>query len=209
MNNHWRYGDFFVSGLGYKRSLIEIIYHFFYCIKWSWQRAYRGYSDRDMWRMDKYLEVLLIEMLQDLKDFKEGQAKYYGWELDSEIDESEENVQDGGTYEPKDRILRRMIYLCEEQKHGYVENDSELDKKYNRMCKELLAIYDPKFSGGKVAISRRCDEDYAAYKERIESECAELHNKVQERDKMNEEYRQKCREEFFEMMKKHFVNLHI
>jgi hypothetical protein len=41
-------------------------------IKWSWQRAFRGYADCDCWSVDGYLSVIIPDMLRHLKKYSHG-----------------------------------------------------------------------------------------------------------------------------------------
>ena len=66
--NIWNKYDFAMSGLGKKRKILAKIKHFFKCVKWSKQRITRGYCDCDVWEMFSFLQTLIPDMLQTLKD---------------------------------------------------------------------------------------------------------------------------------------------
>ena len=66
--NIWNKYDFAMSGLGKKSKILPQIKHFFKCVKWSKQRITRGYCDCDVWEMFSFLQTLIPDMLQTLKD---------------------------------------------------------------------------------------------------------------------------------------------
>ena len=76
--NIWNKYDFAMSGLGKKSKILAKIKHFFKCVKWSKQRITRGYCDCDVWEMFSFLQTLIPDMLQTLKDTRMGSPGYLG-----------------------------------------------------------------------------------------------------------------------------------
>lgn len=76
--NIWSKYDFVMSGLGKKCKLRAKIKHFRCCIRWSKQRIVRGYSDYDVWEMFSFLQTIIPDMLQTLKDTRMGSPGYLG-----------------------------------------------------------------------------------------------------------------------------------
>ena len=76
--NIWNKYDFALSGLGKKSKILAKIKHFFKCVKWSKQRITRGYCDCDVWEMFSFLQTLIPDMLQTLKDTRTGSPGYLG-----------------------------------------------------------------------------------------------------------------------------------
>ena len=70
-NNIWNKEDFAMVVIGEKGKLLAMLKHFLRCIKWSRQRVFRGYADCDIWAMDSYLQRLIPDMLQTLKDTRQ------------------------------------------------------------------------------------------------------------------------------------------
>ncbi len=64
-------------------------------IKYFWQRGIRGYSDRDVWGIDDWFLNIIVPMLEQLKEVKQG----YPPDL---------------TSEQWDEILDRMIFCFKE-----------------------------------------------------------------------------------------------
>ena len=73
--NIWNSYDFAMSGLGKKSRLLAKVKHIRKCIKWSKQRITRGYADCDVWEMFSFLQTMIPEMLQTLKDTRMGSQK--------------------------------------------------------------------------------------------------------------------------------------
>ena len=67
-NNIWNKEGFLMCGLGEKNKIIARIKYFRKCCRWSRQRIARGYADCDKWNMCRYLQNLIPDMLQDLRD---------------------------------------------------------------------------------------------------------------------------------------------
>lgn len=80
-NNIWNSYDFAMCGLGERSKLWVKIKHIKRCLRWSKQRIVRGYSDSDMWNMFGYLQILLPDMLQNLKDNRNGSPGFLGENL--------------------------------------------------------------------------------------------------------------------------------
>lgn len=72
VNNVWDKEEFRRCALGKKFKMQEILKYLKRCIKWSCQRIVRGYAECDVWNMDGYLQRLVPDMLQDLKDNRNG-----------------------------------------------------------------------------------------------------------------------------------------
>lgn len=71
-SNIWNKEGFDMWGLGEKSKFVAKIKHIKRCIRWSKQRIVRGYADIDRWNMFGYLQTLIPNMLQDLRDHRMG-----------------------------------------------------------------------------------------------------------------------------------------
>lgn len=58
------------------RNWLDNIKHFFRAIKWSWQRAIRGYSDYDTWDLDVYYCRMMIASLSQFRAETMGYPGY-------------------------------------------------------------------------------------------------------------------------------------
>lgn len=111
--NIWNKYDFAMSGLGKKSKILAKIKHFFKCVKWSKQRITRGYCDRDVWEMFSFLQTLIPDMLQTLKDTRTGSPGYLG---ENYTNENGILVNDT-CHEEWNCILDKMIFLWREAEH--------------------------------------------------------------------------------------------
>lgn len=76
-NSIWNKEGFLMCGLGEKHKIIAKIKYIRKCIRWSWQRITRGYADCDMWSMYDFLQNLILEMLQDMRDNRHSSPGFY------------------------------------------------------------------------------------------------------------------------------------
>lgn len=61
-------------------------------IKWSWQRAFRGYADCDLWSIDFYISEILSNMI---KDFRENTHGYPNELTPEDWDKILEKIENG------------------------------------------------------------------------------------------------------------------
>ena len=54
------------------RTFFDNIISTFRWIKWSWQRAFRGYADCDWWNIDGYFYETTVPLLRILKENRHG-----------------------------------------------------------------------------------------------------------------------------------------
>lgn len=140
--NIWNSHDFAMSGLGEKSRIMAMIKHFRRCLKWSRQRVVRGYADCDVWSMFSYLQNLMPDMLQHLKDNRHGSPGFLG-----ENYANEDGILVNDTCHAEwDKILDRMIFLWRETdeetcskknpyEDEYMKAFSEFDEKYGFLAK--------------------------------------------------------------------------
>ena len=143
-NNVWNRGEFRWRFLRGRIKLFTLIKEFVRCIKWSRQRILRGYAECDRWGMDYYLQRLIPDMLQDLKDNRMGSPGHLG-----EIYTNEDGVTVNDTcHKEWDKILDQMIFLWREvdeetcsKKNPYEEEyygaSGEIKEKYFAAAREI------------------------------------------------------------------------
>ena len=109
-NNIWKKEGFLMCGLGEKNKIIARVKYFVKCCRWSLPRIARGYADCDKWNMCRYLQNLIPDMLQDLRDKRHGSPGFLG-----ENYTNEKGILVNDTcHEEWDAILDRMIFLWRE-----------------------------------------------------------------------------------------------
>lgn len=206
-NNIWNRYDFAMCGLGEKSKLWAKIKHAKRCLIWSKQRIVRGYSDSDIWNMHGYLQTLLPDMLQNLKDNRNGSPGFLG-----ENYTNDEGILVNDTCHAEwDKILDQMIFLWKEssedtcsKKNPYEEEHmkafGEFTDKYGLLGEKLqteaeLEENQKRGGGGTVHFMHELPE----YKE--------ISDKYHEEERILEQYRGRCKDEAMDMLKKYFFAL--
>lgn len=80
------------------------------CIRWSYQRVTRGYADCDKWDMYTFLQILIPEMLQDMRDNRHGSPSYLG----ENYTNADGILVNDTCHDEWDKILNYMIFLWRE-----------------------------------------------------------------------------------------------
>ena len=136
-NNIWNRHDFVMCGLGEKSRTLAIVKHVRKCIKWSKQRIVRGYADSDIWNMYGYLQVLLPDMLEHLKNHRCGSPGYLG-----ENYTNEDGILVNDTcHEVWDKILDRMIFLWRETDEETCSKQNPYEEEYRKALDEFRDKY--------------------------------------------------------------------
>lgn len=208
--NVWNKYDFAMSGLGRKSRLLAKIRHFGSCIGRSRQRIVRGYSDYDVWEMCSFLQTLIPDMLQTLKDTRTGSPGHLG----------ENYVNDDGILENDtchrewDEILDRMIFLWREidadtcskknrYEEEYLKTLEEFEEKYGLLGKELQTEEEleenKRLAGEETTHTVHFMEELPEYREISEN--------YRREERRLEEYRKSCKNEAFDMLKEYFFDL--
>ena len=119
----------------YPPNWIKNIKNFFRCIKWSYQRIVRGYSDYDVWDLDVYYTNIMVNSLRQLA------KKHHG--IPYEFEDSIDNDPDDWTI-----YLNKIADLLEtaEQLEDEWEPDSyqaniEKAKKMRQDAFEMLLMH--------------------------------------------------------------------
>lgn len=143
-NNIWNHKDFKHAGVGEKIHIVGTIKHFFRCMRWSMQRIIRGYAECDVWSMYSFLQKLIPDMLQTLKNTRHGSPAFLGKNYTNE----EGVIVNDTCHEEWDRILEQMIFLWREidEENCSKQNNEERElEQYRNKCKneamDLLKEY--------------------------------------------------------------------
>lgn len=204
--NIWNSYDFAMSGLGEKNKLFAKIKHFLRCVKWSKQRITRGYADTDVWEMFSFLQSVLPEMLQSLKDTRHGSPGYLG---ENYVNEDGILVNDT-CHEEWNQILDQMIFLWRETNEDTCSQKNQYENEYFKAFDEFCDKYG--VLGCKLQTEKELEENRkrGASKIHFMNEIPmykEISDNYNEREKELEEYRKECKDEVFDMMKKYFFDL--
>ena len=166
-------------------------------IKHIYQRAKKGYSYRDVWSIDSWFMEIMPEMLADLKKNKQGCPMQF-------IDEDSDEGFEKGKKKWHD-TLERMIFCFREMNDDTCSMKNEYEDEYcmqrnkpneGKPFKDWFIPCDEKDEDGKPLYQLNTGE--------IEPELNENYHK-----KMVEiqEYREKMKDEGFELFSKYFWNL--
>jgi len=155
-------------------------------IKYKWQRGFRGYSTRDAWSIDSWFEEIMPRILAELKN------NLHGCPAEFTIGEDGKKIQDveKGCEEWK-AILDRMIFCFKEMNEESCSLKNEFAKEYHKQkfgndFLEKLSINEP------MALNEADPE---------------LEQKYKQKQKEIYEYREKMKNEGFDILKTHFWNL--
>ena len=206
-NNIWNKEVFLICGLGEKSKILAKIKYITKCLKWSRQRIVRGYADCDKWEMFNYLQHLIPDMLQDLRENRMGSPGYLG-----ENYTNEEGILVNDTcHEEWNKILDHMIFLWREVDEDICMRKNPYDEEYHKAHEEFEEKYG--FWGEKL----QTEEELEANRKRGGGgtihfmnelpEYKEISEKYFGEEKRIEEYRRKCKDEAFDLLKEHFYAL--
>ncbi len=206
-NNIWDKEGFLMCGLGEKNKTIARIKYFRKCIRWSWQRITRGYAECDKWNMFGYLQSLIPEMLQDLRENRMGSPGYLG-----ENYTNEEGILVNDTcHEEWNKVLDHMIFLWKESNEDTCARKNPYDEEYHKAHKEFEDKYG--FWGEKLqtkaeleANRKRGGGGMIHFMGEL-PEYKEISDKYFAEERRIEEYCCKCKDEALELLKEHFYAL--
>ena len=206
-NNIWDSEGFQMCGLGEKNKTIAKIKYFRKCVRWSWQRIIRGYADCDKWNMYRYLQNLIPDMLQDIRDNRHGAPGYLGKNY-----ANEEGILVNDTcHEEWDRILDRMIFLWRESNELTCSRKNPYEKEHSKAFEEFTEKYG--FLGEKLQTAEELEGNRKRGGGRTIHfmdelpEYKEISDKYRKESKILEDYRNISKDEALDMLKEYFFDL--
>ena len=166
-------------------------------IKHIYQRARKGYSFRDVWSIDYWFMDILPNMLTDHKKNKRGcPAQFVKSDDEQDFEKGMNDWQN---------VLDRMIFCFREMNDDTCSMKNEFEEEYRRQRN--------KPNEGKpfkdwFVPSERKDENGKQLYELITGEVEpELEEKYRNKTLEIQEYREKMKNEGFELFSKYFWNL--
>lgn len=205
-NNIWDKDNFRSCCMGGKWKLFAIIRRLKNCICWSKQRIVRGYADCDRWDMFSYLQKLIPDMLQDLRENHQGSPGYLG---ENYVNEDGILVNDT-CHEEWDAILDRMIFLWRESDEDTCTKKNRFEHEYMKALDEFIEKYG--FGGEKLQTEKELEKrkcgGYSTLHFMDElPEYREIANNHYDEERKLEEYREKAKDEAMDMLKQYFFSL--
>ena len=204
--NIWNGKDFSISGFGKNHCIIGIIRHFFNCLKWSGQRINRGYADCDVWDMYSYLQTIIPDMLQNLKDNRMGSPGHLGENYTNE----DGLLLNDTCHTEWNRILDRMIYLWRESDEETCSKKNIYEKRYMKAFQEFQEEYGP--FGSKLRTPEELKEDgkkgthVLHFMDEV-PKYKQISDKYLNEDEKLERYRRECKDKALDMLKQYFYDL--
>lgn len=206
-NNIWDEERFFMCELGEKCMFLAQIKHIKKCIRWSYQRATRGYSDYDKWNMYSFLQNLIPEMLQDMRDNRHGSPSYLG-----ENYTNDKGILVNDTcHDEWDKLLDHMIFLWRESAEDTCTRKNPYEEEYDKAHAEFTDKYG--FLGEKLQTEDELEENQkrgGGCRMHFMSELPEykdIWDKYNAEELELDTYRLGCKNEAMDLLKKHFYAL--
>jgi len=206
-NNLWNKEGFLMCGLGEKCMFIAKIKHIQKCICWSYQREVRGYSEYDKWNMYSFLQKLIPEMLQDMRDNRHGSPEYLG---DNYTNDKGILVND--TFHAEwDKLLDYMVFLWREAAEDTCTRKNPYEEEYDRAHTEFTDKY------GLLGEKLQTEEELKENRKRGGGRTMHFMNELPEYKEISEKYhaeeleldtyRLRCKNEAMDLLKEHFYAL--
>lgn len=199
-NNIWNKRDYVLVGRGSRLK------HFFRCIKWSKQRITRGYADSDVWEMRAFLQRLIPDMLQNLKDNRHGSPSCVGEDY---VNEDGFLVNDT-CHEEWDKILDKMIFLWHEMDEDLCSKTNPYEEEHLKVFCEFCEKYGYCGEGLMTEEEKAEQERSGNTTMHFMSELPEykdIDDKYIEESKKLDKYQEECKDEAIDMLKKYFYYL--
>ena len=175
------------------------------------QRGERGYADTDAWNIYAWFLEVMPKALQKMRDNLHGYPELdYNSMPESQVVEIDEEEDSPGMKKWKE-ILDRMIFLLHEMDEDtcsftnpyvdeYLSANEEFEKKYGVFGTDFEEINHIERKGpGKRVYFIKDDPDHPEWKE--------LSDNYTSFERNIAAYRDRCREEFFNLFSTHFWNL--
>ena len=206
-NNIWNRYDFAMCDLGKKSKILGKIKHIKRCLQWSKQRIVRGYSDSDVWDMYGYLQILIPNMLQNLKDNRHGSPGFLG-----ENYTNDKGILVNDTCHAEwDKILDRMIFLWKETSKDTCSKKNPYEEEYMKAFNEFEDKYG--MLGEKLQTEEELEENRKRggggtvhFMDEL-PEYKEISDKYHEVERSLDQYRNECKDEAMDMLKEYFFAL--
>lgn len=122
-------------------------------MQWSKQRITRGYCDCDVWEMFSFLQTLIPDMLQTLKDTRMGSPGYLG---ENYTNENGILVNDT-CHEEWNCILDKMIFLWREAEKDTCSQKNPFDEAHSKAMDEFTERFG--LFGNKLQTEKELEEN--------------------------------------------------
>lgn len=204
--NLWDRKEFQMAGLGKKCKPLAWLRCFGQSVRFTWQRATRGYADCDVQELGFWLQALLPVMLEDYRDNRHGSPAFLG----KNVTDENGALVNPTCHEEWTKILNEMIFYwkesCEEtcsRKNPYEAEHtkafSEFTDKYGLFGEKLQTPEELEASKKHVGCTMHFMHELPEY--------ADLDKLYMEQEQELEQYRLECKDKAMDLLKEYLFHL--
>ena len=170
------------------------------------QRAERGYADDDVWNMYDWFQKMIVPMLKQFRAGHTGSPSDLG---ENYVDENG-ILQNDKCHDEWDAILDRMIFLATEMNEDTCQRKNPLEEEYRTAAEQFTEKYG--MFGEKLLTEADKEEAEKTHFTKMYTmgsvpEYASLVDEYLDEERKIDEYRVKCKDDFFGLFSKHFFSL--
>ena len=205
------------------RDPIRTIAGFFTSLKWAWQRATKGYCQRDLWGVSEWFLGVFPDMLETMKKERVGfptVIQQQGWELlgmssfEEYLAAPEEIKEQVDDYAEKkwDEILTELAFLLREANEETCTKANPYEQEHHLAWQEFREKY------GEYGEKLMTDEDKKREEETGSKrwfspsdvpEYQEICNRYMQENRKIQEYRMECKDKAFQLFSEYFYDFWI
>ena len=193
----------------------------FTSIKWTWQRATKGYCDLDTYGVGDWFLNTLPDMLESIKNnrvgfpsvLQEEGMEHYGLksmdEYNTSSEELRDKVDDYGN-EKWGEILSEMIFLLREANEDTCSKVNPYEEEYHRVSEDFRKKYGEwgeKLLTEEEKAKAKKSGSYPMYLPSHLPEYKEISELYFNKDNKIREYQEQCKDKALEMFTKWFYSL--
>ena len=162
-------------------------------------RVMHGFCDRDTWDIGYWFIKVMPEMLIYLRDNRHGSPDIWA---NSEVSSHALGTH-GDCHEEWTKVLNRMIHLLREMDRETCSKKNPYAGEYEKASDEFekkYGVFGERFGGNE-------GQDHTMHLLGEDPEYADIDRKYMDYEQKLREYRNRCKDQFFEMFSKHFWQL--
>lgn len=204
--NLWDRREFQMAGLGKKCKPLAWLTCLCRNIKFTWQRATRGYADCDVHEMGFWLQALLPVMLEDYRDNRHGSPACLG----KNVTDENGMLVNPTCHEEWTEILDKMIFYWKESNEETCSRKNPYEEEHTKAFSEFTDKY------GLFGEKLQTPEELEASKKHggctmhfmhERPEYAELDKLYMEQEQELEQYRLECKDKAMDLLKEYLFYL--
>lgn len=203
-NNIWNKREFRNYTYGEKNKIAAALKYIWRNLKYSRQRITRGFCDKDIWEMYYFLQKLIPNMLENLKENRVGSPAFL------KEDEDFESINDKDCHKEWDDILNQMIYLWRESDEETCTKKNPYEQQYSEAFEEFEEKYG--LLGERLQTKEELEDGKNKHMRTMHfmsevPEYEDIDRKYHLSERELDQYREKCKDAAIEMLKEYFYDL--